>query len=173
MDETRVAVRAGINRDVATLTGMNFSSVVQRFEKAADNLQSPLLLAVRLFWGFQFARTGWGKLMNLDRTAEFFASINIPAPKLNAIMAGGTECLGGVLLMLGLFSRIASVPLVVTMLVAYVTADRETLMAIVSEPDKFTSAAPFLFLFASVIVLAFGPGAFSLDRVLAGRRAQK
>ena len=54
-------------------------------------------------------------------------------------------------------------PLIFTIIVAYATADREALMAITSDPDKFVSAAPFLFLLASVIVLAFGPGKFSLD----------
>lgn len=49
---------------------------------------------------------------------------------------------------------------------AYATADREALVAIVSDTDRFTSAAPFLFLLASVIVLAFGPGKFSLDAML-------
>ena len=81
-------------------------------------------------------------------------------------MAGATECGGGVLLALGLFARPASIPLIFTMLVAYWTADREALMAITSDPDKFLSAAPFLFLLASVIVLAFGPGKLSLDALL-------
>jgi putative oxidoreductase len=40
------------------------------------------------------------------------------------------------------------------------------LRAIVSDPEKFTGAAPFMFLLVALIVLAFGPGAFSLDRVL-------
>ena len=91
------------------------------------------------------------------------ASINIPLPKLNAILAGSTECVGGALLALGLFARPASLPLIGTMLVAYYTAHREELMAITSEPEKFVTAAPFLFLLASLIVLAFGPGKLSLD----------
>jgi len=109
---------------------------------------------------------GWGKLLHLERAAGYFASMGIPAPLLNAIMAGGTECLGGGLLVLGLYARLASVPLIATMLVAYATAEREALAAITSAPDKFTSAAPFLFLLTAVVVLAFGPGAFLVDRLL-------
>jgi putative oxidoreductase len=145
---------------------MQFSSFITRFETAASLLQSPVLLALRLFWGWQFSQTGWGKLMHLDRTAGFFAGLGIPAPHLNAIMAGGTECLGGCLLVLGLYARLASVPLIATMLVAYATAEKEALAAIASDPDKFTSAAPFLFLGTAIIVLAFGPGIFSVDRLL-------
>jgi putative oxidoreductase len=81
-------------------------------------------------------------------------------------MAATTECLGGLLLVAGLASRLTSIPLIVTMLVAYLTADSEAVRAIFSEPDKFTSAAPFLFLLASVIVLLFGPGAISLDHLI-------
>lgn len=142
---------------------MPLRPLLARFDTLAAYLQSPLLLVLRLYWGWQFAQTGWGKLMHLDRTAGFFESLHLPAPKLNAILAGTTECLGGLLLALGLFARPAAVPLVFTMLVAYVTADREALAAITSDPDQFTSAAPFLFLLASLLVLAFGPGRLSLD----------
>src|SRR5689334_13463099 len=120
-------------------------------EKAASLTQPLFLLLIRLYWGWSFFQTGKGKLMGLERTTEFFASLNIPAPKLNAIMAGSTECLGGLLLLVGLFSRLATVPLIFTMLVAYVTADREALFALFSDPDKFTSATPFLFLLTVVI----------------------
>lgn len=128
-------------------------------------LQPVLLLVVRGWWGWSFFLTGKGKLTHLDKTTEFFASLDLPLPKLNAIVAGSTECLGGLLLLLGLFSRVASVPLTFTMLVAYATADKEALHAIFSDPDKFTGATPFLFLFACVIVFVFGPGKLSLDEV--------
>src|SRR5688572_27489614 len=119
-------------------------------------LQAPLLLAIRLYWGWAFAQTGWGKLMNLERTTGFFASLELPAPKVNAIAAGTTECVGGVLLALGLFTRFVSPALIFVMLVAYITADREALFAIFNDAEKFTSAAPFLFLLATLIVFAFG-----------------
>jgi len=142
---------------------MQLRPLLAKFDSAASCLQSPLLLVIRLYWGLLFAQTGWGKLMNLDRTAGFFESINIPLPKLNAIMAGSTEFLGGLLLALGLFARPVSVPLLFTMIVAYATAHREEFAALFSEPDKFVTAAPFLFLLASLVVLVFGPGKLSLD----------
>lgn len=126
-------------------------------------LQPVFLLAIRLYWGWAFFLTGKGKLLNLGKTTAFFAELNLPLPKLNAIMAGSTECVGGLLLLLGLGSRLASVPLMATMGVAYATAHREELGQIFSDPDKVTDAAPFLFLLASVIVFAFGPGKLSID----------
>lgn len=144
---------------------MNPRALLEKFDGLAAHLQSPLLFVLRAYWGWSFAQTGWGKLMHLDRTAEFFASLNLPAPKLNAIAAGATESVGGVLLFVGLFARPVAVPLVFTMVVAYVTADREAVQAIFTDTDKFTSAAPFLFLLVALIVLAFGPGKWSLDHL--------
>lgn len=149
---------------------MQLRNYVEKFENLASYLQTPLLFVLRFYWGFSFARTGWGKLMHLDRTVGFFTDLGIPAPKLNAIMAGSTECFGGALLLVGLGSRLVSVPLAGTMAVAYLTADREALVAIFSDTDKFVSAAPFQFLLTVVIVLAFGPGKLSLDHLLASRK---
>jgi putative oxidoreductase len=132
-------------------------------------LQPVLLLLVRLWWGWSFFLTGKGKLLNLEKTTSFFTDLGLPLPKLNAIMAGSTECVGGLLLLLGLGSRLVSVPLIFTMLVAYATADKEALQAIFSDTDKFTGATPFLFLLSCVIVFAFGPGKLSLDGLLGSK----
>ena len=155
---------------------MNLSASYAKLDHLLTTLggwvQPVLLLVVRGWWGWSFFLTGKGKLMNLEKTTEFFTSLNLPLPKLNAIMAGSTECAGGALLLLGLGSRLVSVPLIFTMIVAYVTADKEAVAAIFSDTDKFTSAAPFLFLFACVIVFAFGPGKISLDALLFKKAAK-
>jgi putative oxidoreductase len=81
-------------------------------------------------------------------------------------LAGTTEMVGGLLLLLGLASRIISVPLTFVMLVAYATAHSDEMKAIFSDPDKFLSAAPFQFLFACVLIFVFGPGKLSSDALL-------
>jgi putative oxidoreductase len=128
-----------------------------------SGLQPVFLLVIRLYWGWSFFLTGKGKLLNLDKTTAFFTELNLPLPKINALAAGATECVGGLLLLIGLGSRFASGALMFTMGVAYATAHREELGQIFSDPDKVTEAAPFLFLLASVSVFAFGPGRFSID----------
>jgi putative oxidoreductase len=138
--------------------------------RVSSSLQSPFLLAVRLYWGWQFMQTGWGKLTDIGKVVRFFTDLGIPAPALNAYFVSALEFGGGVLLILGLGSRLIALPLVVDMLVAYVTADREALFSIFSNPDKFTGAAPYTFLIASLIVLIFGPGRVSVDALLAGRK---
>ena len=138
-----------------------------------SRLQSPFLLIIRLYWGANFFLTGRGKLMHLDKTAAFFDSLHIPLPQLNAIVAGCTECLGGLLLLLGLGSRIVTVPLIFTMLVAYFTADPDKIRNIFTNPDAFVTADEFLFMLTAIIVLVFGPGAFSVDAIMARVRGGK
>jgi len=136
------------------------------FLKVANSLQSPLLLAIRLYWGWQFWQSGWGKLSDISKTVEYFASLGIPAPSLNAHFVAVLEAGGGILLILGLASRLIAFPLTIDMIVAYITADREALGSIFSEPEKFYNASPFTFFLASLIILIFGPGLFSLDTLI-------
>jgi putative oxidoreductase len=134
--------------------------------RLAGSLESPFLLAVRLYWGWQFAQTGWGKLGDINRVIHFFTQLGIPAPAWNAWFIALLEFVGGLLLILGLGSRLIALALAVDMIVAYIAADREALSHIFSDPDKFYAAAPYTFLFASVIILIFGPGKFALDALL-------
>src|SRR5215469_7053817 len=110
--------------------------------RVASSLQSPFLLAVRLYWGWQFMETGWGKLTDINKVVGFFTDLGIPAPALNAWFVSGLEFGGGLLLILGLGSRLIALPLVIDMIVAYIAEDREALFSIISSPDRFTTAAP-------------------------------
>jgi len=143
------------------------AKIYAMFSRLSSKLQSPFLLAVRLYWGWQFAQSGWGKLHRLDGVTQFFASLNIPFPHANAILVSNLEFVGGILLILGLASRLNGLVLSGNMLVAYITADREALGSILSDPGKFYAADPYTFLFASVIMLIFGAGLFSADAILA------
>ena len=138
------------------------------FERVANLLQAPFLLAVRLYWGWQLWQTGTGKLSDISKVVEYFTSLGVPAPALNAYFIAWLETLGGVLLILGLGSRLIALPLAIDMIVAYVVGDREALQSVFSDPGKFYAAAPYTFLFASLLVLFFGPGWFSLDTLIAG-----
>ncbi|MBI4904023.1 MAG: DoxX family protein [Acidobacteria bacterium] len=138
-------------------------------ERAAIALQSPFLLLVRLYWGWQFLETGWGKLNNIPKVTVFFTTLGIPLPGINAHFVAGLEFAGGILLALGLASRLIALPLSINMLVAYIAADREALLSFFSDPDKFYAAAPYTFLVASLIILLFGPGRFAVDTWVASR----
>lgn len=135
----------------------------------ASLLQSPFLLLVRLYWGWQFAQTGWGKLHNLAKITDFFMTLNIPFPAANAHFVAGLEFVGGLLLILGLGTRLVGLVLAGNMLVAYWTADHEALTSILSDPGKFYVADPYTFFFASLLALIFGAGYFSLDALMIKR----
>jgi putative oxidoreductase len=128
--------------------------------------QSPFLLFVRLYWGYQLIQSGWGKLHHLDKVTEFFTSLNLPMPAQTAVAISCLEFFGGIFLAIGLLSRLTSLALTINLIVAYITADREALSSIFSDPDKFYAAAPYTFLVASIIVLLFGPGKFAVDALL-------
>jgi putative oxidoreductase len=130
-------------------------------------LQSPFLLFVRLYWGWQLAQSGWGKLHHLSGVAEYFGTLGLPMPAQMAVFIACVEFFGGILLALGLLSRITGLVLTVNMTMAYVMGDREALLSFFSDPDKFIAAAPFAFLISSLIVLIFGAGKISVDSAIA------
>lgn len=130
-----------------------------------DLLQNPLLLAIRLYWGWQFVQDGWGKLTHLDRVTHFFASLHLPAPGLTALAVALVELLGGVLFAFGLASRVASLILFVNMTMAYLSVpdDRTNFFHILSKPDDFYGATPYTYWFAALLILVFGPGLLAVD----------
>lgn len=122
----------------------------------------------RVTVGAVFIGTGWGKLHNIDQTVEYFASLHIPAAAFQARLAAGTEFFGGILVLLGLGARLASLPLAFTMLVAILTAKR-------GDIDGVTTLLGFeewsYIVFFIWIALA-GPGPLSLDALIKKLRAR-
>jgi putative oxidoreductase len=131
-----------------------------------NRLQGPLLLAIRLYWGWQLAQSGWGKIHNLARVTDFFTSLGLPHPHFTALFVSLVELVGGVLFALGLGSRLVPLVLFVNMTMAYWTADREAFGNILSDPGKFYAADPYTFWFAALVVLIFGPGYLALDTLI-------
>ena len=129
--------------------------------------KSQFLLLVRLYWGWQLAQSGWGKLHHLSSVGEYFATLGLPMPAQTAVFIACVEFFGGIFLALGLASRITGLVLTVNLIMAYVIGDREALLSFFSDPDKFMAAAPFIFLMVSLIVLIFGAGKISLDTAIA------
>jgi|SRR5579872_3851503 len=128
-----------------------------------NSLQSPMLLLIRLFWGGSFIKTGLGKLLNIAPIIDYFTSLGIPFPALNAHIASSIEFIGGACLVVGFASRLAAIPLTFVMIIAFLTADIEAVQTIFSDPHYFTHRTPFNFLFASLLIFIFGPGYLSVD----------
>jgi putative oxidoreductase len=137
------------------------SALYDFFVRLGEKFSHWFLLAIRLFWGIQFALGGWAKLQNLKATTEFFGKVGIPYPDFHANLVGYVELIGGLALAVGLLSRIASIPLIITMIVALFTAH----VAFLAAPMSVVNEPPFNFLLASLTVFSFGPGRFSLDNL--------
>jgi putative oxidoreductase len=137
-------------------------------------LQSPLLLTIRLYWGWQFAQDGWGKLTHLSRVTEFFASLNLPAPGMTALMEALIEFIGGILFGAGIAARLVSLVLFVNMTVAYLSVpdDRVSFSHMISNPSDFYGASPYTYWFAALLILVLGPGRFAVDTVAGRWRAK-
>jgi putative oxidoreductase len=116
----------------------------------------------RLAVGLLFMSTGWGKAHDIPKVTHFFETLGIPAPGLNAVVVAYSELIGGSLLVVGLFTRLATIPLIVSMIVAILTAKLGDLHGIFDLVgfDEFT------YLVVLVMIAIVGPGAFSLDHLL-------
>jgi putative oxidoreductase len=136
---------------------------IRRLVRATtDRLQWLPPTLARFTVGWIFLWSGWGKLHSLDRVIEFFGSLGIPHPELQAPFASATEFACGALMLAGLFTRLASVPLVIVMLVAIATAQREN----VSGLGDLFGLSEYLYIMLLVWLGVGGAGPLSLDRVL-------
>ncbi|HXT95210.1 MAG TPA: DoxX family protein [Polyangia bacterium] len=145
-------------------------------EKALDRLRAvgdklaflgPTL--ARLTVGLVFIGTGWGKLHSLGDVTDFFASLHIPAPGFNARLAASTEFFGGLLVLVGLGTRLAALPLAFTMVVAILTAKR----ADISGLTALVGFEEWSYLVFFIWLAVAGAGPLSLDAMairLRGRR---
>ena len=120
-------------------------------------------LLMRIFLGYFFCESGWGKIHNLDTFTQRFAGWGIPFPAFNAALSAYTEFLGGFLVVIGLGTRLVAIPLVINMIVAIVSVKLKDLDGVNAffELDEPLYGLGFLWLVFS------GPGRVSLDHFIA------
>jgi len=126
-------------------------------------------LISRLTIGGIFIQTGWGKITHLDKVINFFTSLGIPAPRLQAPFVASVELGCGTLVLLGLATRVASLPLIGTMIVAILTVRIKE----VRDYSDFLSMPEYLYIVLLVWLIVKGAGSLSIDRILADRCENK
>ena len=136
--------------------------LILKFNKITDNGQPIALLGLRLILAYGFYITGKVKWEDINSVAEWFGSIGIPAPKLNAYLAATTEMAGVFLLTLGLGVRFISIPLIITMLVAIKTAHWGNGFA--ASDNGFE--IPLYYILMLLTLTTFGGGKLSVDYLL-------
>ncbi len=139
--------------------------------KVARALSFLAPLATRLVVGWAFYLTGHGKWEHFDNTVTFFTELGIPFPLANAAFVASLELVGGICLILGLFTRLMATGLASTMVVALLTADKERFVGSWSSASDIgpTDISSFVFLLFFLWLALFGPGVLSLDTLLARR----
>jgi putative oxidoreductase len=131
------------------------------FNKFSKLKDLPLLFT-RLILAYGFFNPAMMKLKDIHSIAEWFGSINIPFPTISAYLATGTEVLGVLLLSLGLFTRIISIPLIITMIVAIVTVH----LGSGFEAGNNGFEIPLYYIVMLFTLLVYGGGKISLDYLL-------
>ena len=121
----------------------------------------------RLTVGWIFFQSGWGKLHDLNKVTDFFTQLGLPAPAFQAAFTSTTEFVCGSLLLLGLGTRFAAVPLMVTMTVAIRTA----LWDQVDSLGALFGLAEFLYITLLLGLATMGGGPLSIDRLIERRYA--
>jgi putative oxidoreductase len=151
-------------------------SRLRRLELAVAGAVLPWApVLARLVYGQAFVQTGYGKLTNFQRTVNFFVELGIPMPAVNAGFVGCVELVGGICLLLGLGTRIASVLLLSTMVVAIITAEGGKFVDALLWRGEFnlSDVTPVPFLVVLVWLIGQGPGRLALDNLLGrNRRAE-
>lgn len=146
---------------------MLFKNIYMEFSRLSEYGKSLALLFARVTVAYGFYEPAMMKWKDIGSVAEWFGSMGIPFPTLNAYMAASTEVLGVVLLTLGLLTRAISIPLIVVMIVAIVT---------VHLPHGFSAGdngfeIPLYYMLFLLIFFSHGAGKFSLDRMIFGEKS--
>ena len=119
-------------------------------------------LLVRLFVGYFFFETGWAKIHHLDGFTERFTEWGIPFPWFSARLSAYTEFIGGGLTVLGLGTRLVSIPMIINMIVAVITVKMKSVTGL----DEFVELDEPVYALCFLWLMFSGAGVVSLDYVL-------
>jgi putative oxidoreductase len=140
--------------------------LIQTLERLAERIGGALSwlppTVARLTVGVIFLQSGWGKLHNLAKVTDYFTELGLPAPALQAALSSTTELVCGSLLLAGLATRFAAVPLIVTMTVALRTA----LWPQIDSLGSLFGLVEFLYIALLLFLATNGAGPVSLDWVI-------
>jgi len=141
---------------------MQLKYIYQEFTRLSEYLQSFALFFARITLAYGFYNPAMMKWNDINSVANWFETLGIPMPLFNAYMAATTEIAGVVLLTLGLFTRIISIPLIVVMIVAIITVH----LPYGFEAGNNGFEIPLYYILFLFLFLSYGAGKFSIDYFL-------
>ncbi|WP_108848934.1 DoxX family protein [Dietzia lutea] len=127
------------------------------------------LLLTRALLGVVLIAHGWEKfaINGIDGTGAFFDSVGVPGGAAAAAVVGAIELVGGILLILGLLTPVVAVLVVVVMIGAFFTVHIGSGVYVAENGWELVAVVGL----AAAVFGLVGPGRYSVDAVLAGRRA--
>lgn len=138
--------------------------MLQRLLQSED---SRTTIIIRLMVGAVFLSEGIQKFLFPDKLgAGRFAEIGLPYPDFLADFVGCFEIICGILVLIGLFTRLASIPLISIMLVAIITTKSEVLAEKGFWEMMHGSRTDWAMLLGSIFLLIKGGGFWSIDKYL-------
>ncbi len=149
------------------------------FQRLLDASGPRAALVVRLLVGLVFFPEGVKKFLFPEQWgAGRFERIGIPAPEAMAYFVGGVEIVFGLLLIVGLLTRLSAIPLIIDISVAIATTKIPLLWRATAVSTKIgfwsmqaESRTDYAMLMGLLFLLFAGGGAFSLDALIGRRRA--
>jgi uncharacterized membrane protein YphA (DoxX/SURF4 family) len=122
------------------------------------------VLLVRLLVGGVFVSEGIQKFLSPDALgAGRFVKIGIPAPALMAPFVGVVEIVCGIMLIVGMLTRLAAIPLIIDILFAIATTKVPMLVKSGFWVMAHEARTDYSMLLGSVFLLLVGAGRLSLD----------
>lgn len=140
----------------------NMIGVYDTLTHKLQSLKDIPLLAIRLVLAYGFWNPGMMKWQNIGGIAEWYASMGIPFPTINAYLSASTEVAGSLLLLTGLAVRFISIPLIVVMVVAIITVH----LGNGFEAGDNGFEIPLYYMIMLITLLVYGGGKYSIEGII-------
>lgn len=154
------------------MTNNNLASLNARIVPLLNTLQSPFALLVRIYVSWVFLKSGWLKLSDWGQTLSLFESeyhVPLLPPHAAAVVGTTGELVFSVLVIVGLWGRLSAIGLFAVNALAVIS------YAHVLYQEGFEAAIGqhYLWGFMLLVLICYGPGALSIDGLLARRSSPR
>ncbi len=144
----------------------HMKTLLEKLRTFASKLDSIALLGIRLVLAYGFYKPAMMKWNDINAIGGWFESMGYPFPYLNAYLAGITEVVGVILLVLGLGTRLISIPLIFVMLVAIFTVHIDGGF----DAGNNGFEIPLYYIVMFVVLIVSGGGKYSIDNIISKRK---
>src|SRR4029453_8725890 len=150
------------------MSNNNLASVQARVVQLLNLLQSPFALLVRVYVIWVFLKSGWLKISDWGQTVSLFESeyhVPLLPPHAAAVVGTAGELVFSVLVILGFAGRLSALGLFAVNALAVISYSH----VLFQEGFEAAIGQHYLWGFMLLVLIIYGPGALSVDGLLARR----